>query len=103
MNATTTKTGVTLKLDTEEAVALEALLAVLSGKAARTLPWYDEIANALEHEKHNLLGGRTIYDAIREREASGALPAFDIEAARGLVPNTIGAVEIDFDTGKPIS
>lgn len=84
MKATATKTGVTLKLSTDEALALEALLGCLSGPPARSVPWYDAIANELEHEKHNLLGGRTIYQALREYEAAGKLPVYPLEAAYAL-------------------
>jgi hypothetical protein len=67
MKVNTTKDGVTLKLSIDEAVALEAVLGGFRGPIARALPWYDAIANALEHEKHNLLSGRTISQAVEER------------------------------------
>lgn len=40
--------AVTLTLSVDEALALESLLGVLSGRAARRVPWYDQIADELE-------------------------------------------------------
>lgn len=60
-----TKTGITIKLDVEQAVKLEAVLGALCGKAAElTDGLYDRIADALEDETHDHLEGRTISWAL---------------------------------------
>lgn len=63
MKVNATKDGVTLKLTTEEAIALEAVLGGASGSIARTLPWYDQIADALETRGHV----DTISHAVEQR------------------------------------
>lgn len=64
MDIKTNKTGITLKLTTDEAIRLEAILGSLSGIPAHVFPFYDEIADALENPTHNLLNGFSISQAV---------------------------------------
>lgn len=75
MKVNARKDGITLKLDTAEALALENLLGTLTGEAAQSLPgWYDRIADTLECEDYNLISGKTISHAVAEQVQAGKLP-----------------------------
>lgn len=48
MQATATKAGITLKLTVEEALHLAALLGQMTPNESAGLPYYDDLADALE-------------------------------------------------------
>jgi hypothetical protein len=76
------KDTVTLKMTVEEALSLEG---VLAGPIAREIPWYDEIADALEAS--GVLGNDTIYAAVERRfHFFNVVPAYSDESGR-MVPD----------------
>lgn len=64
MKARSTPDKLHLTLDRDEALALMSVLGVLHGETARRLPWYDQIADALE-VTNGILRHTTISEAVR--------------------------------------
>ena len=66
--------AVTLELSLTEAVRLEALLGSLVGGPARLVPWYDQIADALE--------AKLLPSTISEAVERAGIPRFPADFSR---------------------
>jgi hypothetical protein len=65
-----------LTLDRAEALALMAVIGRATGSVARTLPSYDQIADALEADD-GMLRHTTIHKAINDAELANQIPRLD--------------------------